>query len=307
VTDLSNIAILKPNDMKTRIVQIISIIFISVFICASCSEQNMPPKSDIESILVQSLPFHRASLDRSEILATENIGDNVEPIIKMRIKSTWVFDEELFEKKYEKHVKEYVYIALDIQGVKAETYDIVVAKQKGADWIYSKLRESTNVLDPKLKGFIESHFSEDKDSYSEWRTRYWNQVLSREELPQSSTILTQEEYNEREKKYAAQMDKDFNKLTLFEVLALGLKTYNAVCVACHQANGKGIPGKYPGLSESKVVMGKIEDLVNLILHGKSGTEMHAFGEQLNVYDIAAVTTYVRNTWRFPSLSGILCL
>lgn len=36
--------------------------------------------------------------------------------------------------------------------------------------------------------------------------------------------------------------------------------------------------------------------IDIVLHGKAGTAMQAFGKQLTLQEIAAVITYERNAW-----------
>src|SRR3546814_5251879 len=72
----------------------------------------------------------------------------------------------------------------------------------------------------------------------------------------------------------------------------------ANCVACHQANGKGIPGTFPALDgDEKYVLGPMKDQILTVLNGHPGTAMAAFRDQLNDVEIAAVITYTRNAWR----------
>lgn len=81
-----------------------------------------------------------------------------------------------------------------------------------------------------------------------------------------------------------------------ELVARGEKIYQANCAACHQANGMGLPGVFPALNGSKIATGPIDKHVGMVLHGKPGTTMAAFGPQLSDADIAAVVTYERNAW-----------
>ena len=49
---------------------------------------------------------------------------------------------------------------------------------------------------------------------------------------------------------------DVNKeFTMDELKAEGEKVYAANCVACHQANGKGVPGTFAALDGSKIATG----------------------------------------------------
>ncbi len=83
--------------------------------------------------------------------------------------------------------------------------------------------------------------------------------------------------------------------TLDELKAQGEKVYAANCVACHQANGAGIPGTFPALSGSKIATGDKAGHINIVLNGKPGTAMQPF-KQLSDVEIAAVVTFERNSW-----------
>jgi cytochrome c oxidase subunit 2 len=81
-----------------------------------------------------------------------------------------------------------------------------------------------------------------------------------------------------------------------ELMAKGEKVYNTICAACHQAGGVGIPGVFPALKGSKIATGDKAAHLHIVLHGKPGTAMQAFGEQLNAVDLASVITYERNAF-----------
>ena len=85
-----------------------------------------------------------------------------------------------------------------------------------------------------------------------------------------------------------------------ELIARGEKVFAANCAACHQANGKGVPGTFPALDGSSVVTGPKEAQIKTVLNGvaKNGqpTAMPAWKDTLSDADIAAVITYTRNSW-----------
>jgi cytochrome c oxidase subunit 2 len=85
-----------------------------------------------------------------------------------------------------------------------------------------------------------------------------------------------------------------------ELIAIGEKVFAANCQACHQANGKGVPGTFPALDGSKVVTGPKDAQIKTVLNGvmKNGqpTAMPAWKDTLSDTDIAAVVTYTRNAW-----------
>jgi cytochrome c oxidase subunit 2 len=85
-------------------------------------------------------------------------------------------------------------------------------------------------------------------------------------------------------------------LTKEELMEKGEKVYDKICAACHQPGGVGVPGVFPALKGSKIATGDRAAHLNIVLHGKPGTAMQAFGEQLNEVDLAAVITYERNAF-----------
>lgn len=92
---------------------------------------------------------------------------------------------------------------------------------------------------------------------------------------------------------AASTGKEWSK---DELMAQGEKIYKSTCAACHQVTGLGIPGVFPALKGSKIATSDLKAHLNIVLHGKTGTAMQAFGTQLNDADIAAVITYERNAF-----------
>lgn len=92
---------------------------------------------------------------------------------------------------------------------------------------------------------------------------------------------------------AASADKTF---TMDELMKRGEEVYNASCAACHGATGAGIPGVFPGMVGSKIATGDKAAHIDIVVNGKAGTAMQAFGAQLSKADIAAVITYERNAF-----------
>ena len=90
-----------------------------------------------------------------------------------------------------------------------------------------------------------------------------------------------------------------------ELMAAGKGIYEANCGACHQPNGKGLPGAFPPLAGSDYLQGKREDVLAVALFGLSGpitvndqeynAVMPSMG-YLGDEDLAAALTYVFNSW-----------
>jgi len=100
---------------------------------------------------------------------------------------------------------------------------------------------------------------------------------------------------EKKKEMLARADDPNKEWTVADLAARGEKVYAANCVACHQANGKGVAGAFPALEGSKLVLGKRDDHIAIMLNGKAGTAMASF-KGLSDTELAAVITYARNAW-----------
>ena len=119
-------------------------------------------------------------------------------------------------------------------------------------------------------------------------------------MPIEVHVVSQEKYSawvkDQQAKMAALSDDPNKTYTLAELKQRGEKVYAANCVACHQPTGQGLPPTFPPLDGSKVVAGPKDGQMDVLLHGKPGTAMAAFGKQLSDVEIAAVITYTRNAW-----------
>jgi cytochrome c oxidase subunit 2 len=100
----------------------------------------------------------------------------------------------------------------------------------------------------------------------------------------------------QKKEMAAAADDPAKVWKLDELMARGEKVYAANCAACHQSNGAGLPPAFPALDGSKIAKGPKAAHLDIVLKGKPGTAMAAFGAQLSDTDIAAVVAYERNAW-----------
>ena len=58
------------------------------------------------------------------------------------------------------------------------------------------------------------------------------------------------------------------------------------CAACHQADGRGIPGAFPALAGSALAIGAPAEATEVLLKGRGG--MPDFSGSLDDADIAAV-------------------
>jgi len=104
--------------------------------------------------------------------------------------------------------------------------------------------------------------------------------------------LQQKQHEAKEKN-----PEENKKWTMSFALKKGKHIFNSVCAACHQQDGKGVPGSFPALDGSKVVNGPLSGHLDIVIHGSDKNPvMRAFGKEMNDREIAAVLTYERNAW-----------
>ncbi len=80
-----------------------------------------------------------------------------------------------------------------------------------------------------------------------------------------------------------------------DLITAGEQVYNANCVACHQADGVGMPPTFPAIKGGQISTGPLEGHLDIILNGSAKNPMMAaWGSILSDMDIAAVIAYQRN-------------
>lgn len=90
------------------------------------------------------------------------------------------------------------------------------------------------------------------------------------------------------------------------VMTAGAAIYRDVCSGCHKIDGSGVPYLIPDLAGSAAVASRDPTTVlHVVLHGAAsvatreeptGPQMPAYAWQLDDAQVAAVATYVRNSW-----------
>jgi mono/diheme cytochrome c family protein len=90
------------------------------------------------------------------------------------------------------------------------------------------------------------------------------------------------------------------------IMKAGAQIFADECSGCHGGDGKGVSGLFPSLSGTPVVQqADAASLVHVVLRGaiSAGTElaptaaaMPAFAWVMNDDQVAAVVTYIRNSW-----------
>ncbi len=94
------------------------------------------------------------------------------------------------------------------------------------------------------------------------------------------------------------------ELTMDESIKAGKVTYQATCMACHQANGLGIPGVFPPLAKSDFLFEDIDRAIGIVIHGKQGP-IKVNGKDYNQVmtpqnitneEISNVMNFILNSW-----------
>ena len=131
-------------------------------------------------------------------------------------------------------------------------------------------------------------------------------------MPIVVRVVSAEDYSAwvaGEKKRMAALADDPNKVwTIDELKTRGEQVYAANCVACHQANGKGVPNAFAPLDGSPNVLGPKAHQIEILLNGQDTpaypSAMPSW-KQLSDTEIAAVITYTRNTWSNKAAENIV--
>jgi mono/diheme cytochrome c family protein len=89
-------------------------------------------------------------------------------------------------------------------------------------------------------------------------------------------------------------------------LARGRAVFDTICALCHGPDGAGKPGQAPPLAGSEWAQGNPNHMIRIPLYGLSGPvtvngqpwnlAMPAMGAALSPDDLAAVLTYIRQSW-----------
>ncbi|MFN7778881.1 MAG: cytochrome c oxidase subunit II [Betaproteobacteria bacterium] len=132
-------------------------------------------------------------------------------------------------------------------------------------------------------------------------------------MPIVVQVVSAEDYSlwvaAQKAKMAAAADDPAKVWELAELKQRGERVYAANCAACHQASGAGVPNAFPGLVQSKVVLGPAAEQIQLVLLGRKGVFMpNSVMPGMNTLsdvDIAAAITYTRHAWGNNAAEGLV--
>ncbi len=170
----------------------------------------------------------------------------------------------------------------------------------GGDVIHSWMVQELAVKQDSIPGFLRSTWFR-AEKVGEFRGQC-TELCGKDHafMPIVVKVVSEQDYaiwaQEQKKLLAAAADDPNKEWSAADLVSRGEKVYAANCVACHQGSGKGVVGAFPALDGSKIVMGPKADQIQILLKGKQGTAMAAFGGQLNDVEIASVITFTRASW-----------
>lgn len=94
----------------------------------------------------------------------------------------------------------------------------------------------------------------------------------------------------------AEVGQPLDEMDRNTLMAHGEDIYDAHCAACHREDGTGMQPAFPALAGNAVVTGDVSQHIDVVVNGRPGTAMVAFGQRLEARDIAAALTYTRNAF-----------
>lgn len=94
-----------------------------------------------------------------------------------------------------------------------------------------------------------------------------------------------------------------NTVNLFpESISKGRVLFAENCLACHQDEGRGLPGVAPSLTSKEFLTAASDRfLFSTIKQGRENTPMAAFGEYLKDDDIHSIISYLRSIGQVPGM------
>ena len=118
-------------------------------------------------------------------------------------------------------------------------------------------------------------------------------------MPIVVKVVEQDEYdlwiNDKKAAAIAMAELTEKDWSAAELVERGESLYVTNCVACHQVNGQGIAGIFPGLAGSDVVLNDKAGQIEILMEGIQGAAMNSFS-YLSEVEMAAVITYTRQSW-----------
>lgn len=180
---------------------------------------------------------------------------------------------------------------------------------------------------PTLDWYAPPLNSDAKDGLGSWETQHLAALLKTGVSPRGAAFGPMAEIVGSSLQYLS--DEDVNAMALYlkslppagtppdtagpapapaeaeHVMTLGKKLYGDLCIDCHSGKGQGAAPDYPPLDGNHAVTGPPANAIRIVLNGgfppsTAGNPypfgMPPFGPRLSDQEVAAVVSYVRNSW-----------
>ncbi|MGV7235834.1 MAG: energy transducer TonB [Nitrosomonadaceae bacterium] len=179
-----------PTLISRKIISFRSIAYLLIGFSISCNKATTLSNSDLEYLLTEKYSDSYATLKSVEYLGSINIGDKVEPIVKNRVKSLWVFDEELYTVPWKDKLLgvELVDVVM-VKGASVEVFNIIISTRSGARWKHAIVEQ-----------VIETEHSQNIDTET-IKTLFTNprrikgDLLKKSEFPPSTLVYGSDKYH----------------------------------------------------------------------------------------------------------------
>ncbi|UJH66287.1 PVC-type heme-binding CxxCH protein [Allomuricauda sp. SCSIO 65647] len=270
--------------------------------------------------LLDNLKLHeyRTRYRTRRELRSRNVGEVLTALKK------WIGNLDKEDKKYELHLLEALWVSwgansidhgLLKQCLNADNYKVRAAAVIVLRYMGHQVDDSLELLkkaaqDPhgrvRLTAVVAASWLPEKDAFEVLDIVDKN-TLDEWSVPTLDFVLNRGK-DEKEKEEESSTDLTGSDLELYQK---GKEIYSreGFCITCHQENGKGLKQSgFPPLSQTQWVTGSEGRLIKIALNGLYGAievngekypgqvPMTAYGDMLGDEEIAAVLTYVRNSF-----------
>ena len=191
--------------------------------------------------------------------------------------------------------KDHAFMPIVVQVVSGQEFDDWLAA--GGSFESSGLAQASAATQEPVQEQLVSKVQKIEEEITEGEPQLQTSMLESEQIsqPEQTEHLGAAETNSVIDALLPAANAQEPEWTKESLMAEGEKVA-VTCNACHGQDGKGVGGIFPAIAGSAVANGDLDLHIDLVLNGKPGTAMAAFGQQLSDEQIAAVITYQRNSY-----------
>jgi mono/diheme cytochrome c family protein len=121
--------------------------------------------------------------------------------------------------------------------------------------------------------------------WDSWKGAYYKQPMPAGNSPECQSITDEERQTIKQwvdtgAAYGVPSSNPASPKSKEEKIESGKRLFATVCIACHQANGQGIPNQFPPLAQSDFLNSNKDRAIKTLLHGRQG-EIVVNGQKFN--------------------------